>query len=389
VVSAADTGVNVVIATNTVLGSTQAIIDGGSATTNGPSAHLIVRADSEAMIVADVRSEVQAATSVGIVLAFNTIGHRPTNLLFNIANTFAGTDLGGVDPASTVARVDGALLNLAGDMRILAQWDGNIAAQISSSALALQVKTPNQKNDDDDKDQESITVAPVIALNRIATTTEAVFSASVDSVNTVGGTVSVTTGATTAISAKLASSAVSIAADLSGGNGANKSVSVGAIFARNEIDSAVTATITGNQAPSLLASSGHIRVSAEDRTKIDAEISATSIAVSAGQGAVKAISLGANFAHNFIDSTARSSIAGFSRLVAGGDLSVDARRTADIRSISRSVAISFALSLGNKDAAAVAGGGGGRGAVGAGDRCGGEQGDAGAVRQGFHTSADA
>ncbi|MBM3366496.1 MAG: hypothetical protein FJY48_12480, partial [Betaproteobacteria bacterium] len=85
-VAAADLGLNVVIATNTIMGSTQAWMARSevSATAGTDTAgDTTIAAENKAVIQAEIDSSIKASTSVGITLAFNTIGYAPQNLLYN------------------------------------------------------------------------------------------------------------------------------------------------------------------------------------------------------------------------------------------------------------------------------------------------------------------
>ena len=92
-VSGSTVGVNVVIATNTILSDARAWMQDSEVTTTAqatpPDAaddfqaqagDAAITANNSARIAALVKSSVQASTSVGVTLAFNTIGYLPQNL---------------------------------------------------------------------------------------------------------------------------------------------------------------------------------------------------------------------------------------------------------------------------------------------------------------------
>ena len=77
VVQAQATGVNVVVATNAILGGASALLKDSSLLTRADefseeAGDVAVTADNTAFILAEVNSSVKASTSVGVVLAFNT-----------------------------------------------------------------------------------------------------------------------------------------------------------------------------------------------------------------------------------------------------------------------------------------------------------------------------
>jgi hypothetical protein len=222
-VEAKTTGFNVVVATNTILGGANAVLRNstlvtlaeeaapdappdeaapeeaaalaeattGDEATTGEAAtdegegeeeaaepmtgSVTVSAESVAFILAEVNSSVKASTSVGVVMAFNTIGYTPQNVLYNIVDGVLGTSLAGQNKLSTTARIESTPLELAGDLNVAADSDGQIQALIINSALALDVSTK--------ADSKAITVAPVIAMNKIAANTDA----TIDKSATCGG----------------------------------------------------------------------------------------------------------------------------------------------------------------------------------------------------------
>jgi hypothetical protein len=97
--------VNGTVATNLVLSSAVAAIDGSVVTANAGGS-VTVLADNTSNIDAIVDSStISNGTSVGVVLAFNTIGIQPQNWLFSTVDALIGTNIANEQPAATRASI--------------------------------------------------------------------------------------------------------------------------------------------------------------------------------------------------------------------------------------------------------------------------------------------
>ncbi len=100
--------INAAIATNNILGSTTASVTGSSLTTTG-GGNVAVTANNASTIDATTdATTISNGTSVGIVLAFNTIGIAPQNFLFNTVDALFGTDIASEQPTQIDATVSGS-----------------------------------------------------------------------------------------------------------------------------------------------------------------------------------------------------------------------------------------------------------------------------------------
>ena len=154
--------VNATIATNNILGSTQAYSSGGSITTLGTGGSIDVTAVSNASIDAENDSSTDAkTTSVGVVLAFNTIGIRPpvAGFLENTVDALFGTDLAGEQPDQVYAYLDGSVASASDGIDVSATDSATITAKISNAETGLF--------------SSGTSVAATVTLNRIATDVEA------------------------------------------------------------------------------------------------------------------------------------------------------------------------------------------------------------------------
>lgn len=293
-VSADTVGLNVVIATNTVLSSARAWAkDSDIRSTVG--GEVSITADNRSQISAHIKSSVQASTSVGVVLAFNTIGFAPQNLLSNAIDGLLGTGIGGQTPARTEAWIDNTRIRADGDVRLSATADGVIDAVVENSAVAVSLDTAKAKPGEDDSQAKlaTITIAPVLAMNKIS----ADVLAHVD--RPVGiealGDVSVQASGANTVHAQVQASAVSIAA---GAKGSTRSVSVGLSLSRNMVRSDVDAWMLGQAgagAPAEVSAQGDIVVSTARRASIVADGSASAVAIAASPKGGPAVAGGARW----------------------------------------------------------------------------------------------
>ena len=352
-VQAQGVGVNVVVANNTILGSTSALLKNSRLVTASDAdgqGDLSVTADNMAFVLAEVNSSVKASTSVGVVLAFNTIGYTPQNLLYNIVDGVLGTSLAGQDKLSTFARIDNTPLELAGALNLSAMSDGQIQALIVNAALALSVSTSGKST--------AVTVAPIIAMNKIASQVEA----SVDRTTKLlaGGDITVQAKGNTRIESQVAASAIGIAANTSGSGIA---VSVGLSLTRNDVQSDVTAFVRGLSLATpaeVTSASGDILLLTERGSAIVANGRATAVAVGVSTvGAATAVAAAGTLALNRITGTAQAyaqwaTLSTFA-IGAAGNVAIKALDDALIDANLRSVAASVSVGMGASAAAAAVG----------------------------------
>ncbi|MFZ1384379.1 MAG: hypothetical protein WAS02_05675, partial [Propionicimonas sp.] len=144
--------ISAVIATNRVLGSATASISDSTVTTRtddpataadeNTSGDLAVSAENLSVIDAtNLVAAASGAKSVGLVLAFNTVGWNPSPTFFALIDALIGDPLisdayDGENPVATLAFITGTPLTVAGDLLVSATTDAKINALVSNAATS-------------------------------------------------------------------------------------------------------------------------------------------------------------------------------------------------------------------------------------------------------------
>ncbi|MBF0462936.1 MAG: hypothetical protein HQL87_16320, partial [Magnetococcales bacterium] len=368
-VSGGSKAINIVIATNTILSDARAWMQDCDVTTTAQetpadaakdfvaeTGSVKIATSNAARIAALVSSSVKASTSVGVTLAFNTIGYLPQNLFANMADSVLGTSFGTPQTASTIAGGQGNTFNVAGDMNLLADWAGSIDATIESSALALSVDAKSASPGESQGGQSAITVAPVVAMNKIAADVQATLDETLRV--EAGGGIAVLTKSRTAINAKVSASAISVAASKTG---SAKAISVGLSLSRNDIFSTVEASIkaVGDVKTDVIAKGGDIQIGAWRSSAITANGTATAVAVAISAKGGPAVAGGGTLAFNRISGNTDA----FAKSVSlrtqgaqsgtGADVTVESHDDSLVDAYLRSVAASVSVGGGSAKAFAL------------------------------------
>ncbi len=159
--------VSAVIATNLVLSSATATLSNSTAGTAaaGVGGDVTVTARNTSSILANVAAATESnGTSVGVTLAFNSLGWASQNILFNTIDALIGTDIGNEDPARTEAAIVNSTVYANGAVQVGATLDAAIEAVISATAVSV-VKSLG--------DNTSISIGAVVTMNRLSTTARA------------------------------------------------------------------------------------------------------------------------------------------------------------------------------------------------------------------------
>ena len=129
-----------VIATNRILSSATALIDGANVTTT--SGDVAVGATNTSTIEATTLAAMTSGSqAVGVELAFNTIGWKRTNLLFAALDALLGDPLvssafGGKQAALTDAKITNSTIDASGDVTVTSTSTAHITAVIDNSATS-------------------------------------------------------------------------------------------------------------------------------------------------------------------------------------------------------------------------------------------------------------
>ncbi|QOV24150.1 beta strand repeat-containing protein [Anabaenopsis elenkinii] len=275
IASSSSIAVNGIIANNLVLSDAKAYITGSNITTN--IGGVTVDAQNTSIIDAEITSNTTSkGVSVGVTLAFNTIGWQPQNFLFNTIDTLFGSSIGTADLAEVQAYILNSSIQSAGGLTVTASSEANISANIGTSSTAivgtLQTESSNT----------SVSVGAVVALNKVGTLSRA-YLENTPTVRANNGSVRVEVSNTSTIDANVKAPSLAVGV----GAASTNTVSVGFSAARNEILNNTEAYIKNG---SVTATNGSVTVSAQQNAAIEASSIASSIAVAvslnSGQNAI-------------------------------------------------------------------------------------------------------
>src|SRR5690606_7473402 len=317
--------INGVIATNVVLSAADARITNSDLTAVGGDVDL--DASNTSAIDAVVESSTKSnGKSIGVTLAFNSIGWQSQNFLFNTIDALIGTNIGDEQPASVSAKIMNTDVVAGGSISVDVVNDAEIDAQILNAANAIRATVG---------DSEAISVGAVITMNRLSTTTEASIEESNSAVAS-SGDIDVTAMDTSTITANVEASALSVAV-----GSKSTGVAVGASIARNQINNDLHAHVDDVDE---LRAGGDITVYGSETALIDASSIATavSVALSAGDRAVS-FAGGLATATNHILGAAKAGISG-SMVHAGGNLDIEAINSSTINAVIKSTSVSVGAS---------------------------------------------
>ncbi|MCP4891449.1 MAG: hypothetical protein GY904_33260, partial [Planctomycetaceae bacterium] len=290
-VSAADGGsafvggstvaVNAVIVTNVVLSDANAYVDASTLTTTNSGDVLVDASNTSAInAITDNETTVKGggtSVSVGVTAAFNSIGMRPQNLLFNVADTFSDSVIANHNPAETRAFIRNSAIDAAGGIRVTTNSDATIEAKVQNSAVSTSLTLASST---------SVSVGAIIALNRVSTDVDAFIDNTDDSANVhaAAGDIVVQATDNASIDSEVAVTSFSLSASMTSSAG----VALGMAVARNEITNDLDAHITNVNEVS--STNGSIVVTADAAATIETTTSASSVAVGASVSSGKGFS---------------------------------------------------------------------------------------------------
>ncbi|MGH3743984.1 MAG: phosphoribosylglycinamide synthetase C domain-containing protein, partial [Mycobacteriales bacterium] len=179
--------------TNVVLSGANADVIASTVTTSAGGA-VTLNAVNQSSITADNESAVTAAAeSVGVLLAFNTIGWQAENVLFNTLDALLGLDtvtsaFGSQQPAQARAYIEDSTVQAAGDLTLTAATTATLSATVGNDATTFATSFYGAS---------AMSAAGVLASNKVATDTEAF----IDNTNPSGGPLAVDSRGSVALSA--------------------------------------------------------------------------------------------------------------------------------------------------------------------------------------------
>ena len=331
--------INGAIATNNILGSTNATVTGSSLTTNAGGNIAVTANDISTIDATTDATTISNGVSVGVVLAFNTIGIAPQNFLFNAADTLFGTDLASEQPVQVHAVVSSSTVSAQGSVALSATSAEIIDAHVLNSQTTIR-KTAQ-------------TVGATIALNRIATDIDAHFDSDAyvrSGVSGGTGDVSIEADDTSLIHADMRTPALTLAVGFGKGGG---NITVGLSIARNIIETGLVAY--AHNVTDLTANSGSVAVSASEAATIVSTASASAISVAVSLKGTSGFSGGGAISVNTILGNVAAHIEGGTATATGstGDVTVSATDTSIIHSTVAATVVSAAAAPGSTPAIAI------------------------------------
>jgi hypothetical protein len=132
--------VSAVVATNIVLSAVDAYVSESDITTTGSAgADVVVEAQNISQIDATTRAvAMSGGNSAAFLLAFNTIGWRAQNLLFNTLDALLGmTMLDGQDPARVAAHLLDTSVTATGGLAVTADSSAHVNALVTNDATSF------------------------------------------------------------------------------------------------------------------------------------------------------------------------------------------------------------------------------------------------------------
>ena len=316
---------------------------------------ILLDAQNTSTVRATIDSEIASnGVSIGVILAFNTIGIQPQNFLFSTVDAIIGTNIANEDPAGARAFIEDSVILSSGGMSATTMSEADIDATVINAASSITATIG-----DGDDDTGVITVGVVVALNKVSTE---VFSyidntnATSSIVRSGSGDVTITAMDTTGIDADVEASALGVAVDL--GSNKTRSITVGVSIARNEIRNDMEAFISnvGDATNPLLLADGNLLIQTDQSATIDSTSTASAIgvAVSLNQDSLS-FSAGGASAINVILGNANAYIDSSMVVAEGagkGDVTVETEYSSTIDSEVKATAVS--VSVGGQKAAAFA-----------------------------------
>ncbi|MGB3118400.1 MAG: hypothetical protein WBE58_06250, partial [Verrucomicrobiales bacterium] len=170
--------INGVIATNTIQAEADAHILNGSVTVSGD---LTVAASNTSEVEASTNAVVEGdGTSVGAVLAFNTLGYESQNILTQTIDALVGSTIGNANPAKVKAYIQDATINAGGDVSVTGNNSASLTATLGNAASSASTA-------------DGVSASGMIGMNRVSSGAEAYidFTGPGKGTVTAGGTLTV------------------------------------------------------------------------------------------------------------------------------------------------------------------------------------------------------
>ncbi|HZE05939.1 MAG TPA: hypothetical protein VE127_11980, partial [Solirubrobacteraceae bacterium] len=207
-VTAGTKGIGGVMVTNQVQSQAESFASQSSLTTTGSSAAATVEATNAASVTADAEAAAKANDAVGLVIAFNTVGWKADNVLFQAIDALLGSDyLTQENPVAALAYLLDTPVSLTGDLAVSATNAATVSAQTGNEQSSQPTNTfvLEAKNG-----VQGMSAGGLLASNKASGTAQAYIENDTATVDTVGGalTVQATNNSTVESTSKLEVSTV-------------------------------------------------------------------------------------------------------------------------------------------------------------------------------------
>ncbi|MDA7667629.1 hypothetical protein N8611_01350 [bacterium] len=336
--------VNALIATNTIRGGAIASVRGGRLTTRSLSGDVSIRTENAATIDSDLLNTVQDdhlfpvndSSGIAVSMAFNTVGWKSQNLLFNTIEAFLGGGVFGVEEAAGAkSLVVDVLITSGGKLLVDSLTNGQVSSDsvvmVDTSSLATGAGGSGQS------DSKSFSSGIVVSLNKLSQGAESIvrFSESFD--HLVDANLQVLPDLTVVDSTHFRSRAIgSISSDVLidvdslsiqvQSNGRSRSTAIGGAFALNDLRGGAHAEL---QSGYLSVANGDVQFEALDEARIAAYLSSSAEAISVSLGGGSATAVNALVATNTVLGGARAQSTGLNHLSRRGTFTFKTIRRKD------------------------------------------------------------
>ncbi|MDZ4252170.1 MAG: hypothetical protein U1A72_06305, partial [Sulfuritalea sp.] len=334
--------INGTIATNLVLSKANAYITGSSITTTN-AGDVILDAQNTSTIEADIDATTESrGVSVGVILAFNTIGWASQNVLYNLADTIAGSDIAASVPAEVRAYIANSNVDAAGGLSITATSDAAIEANMGATSTAIKATLASST---------AVSVGAVIGMNKVNTLVQAYVDGGA-TVTAGSGDINIQAQDSSAIHSVVTAASLSVSASTSSA----LSVSVGLSLARNEIKNDMTAFM--RNVGLATATNGSVTIGATENADIDATSTASSVTIALSASGGKSFGGGGATAVNYIRGKSNAYIEGSTVSATGtgagmGAVTVTSDNASSIDAKVAAISVAAAAGAGSSPAASI------------------------------------
>ena len=349
-----------VIGSNVVQSAASATLSNSQVTTTATGAGgVTVDAENTATLTATTKnagtsSSTNGASAVGVTLAFNTVGWKAENVLFDTIDAIIGDPLlafGGQNPSNATATILDTTVHASGQLTVSALDDSSITSTVSNTTTASTSSSSGSGSTTGVKGGQNLGLGIVVAMNKVSGSA----SASIDydskftppssgSYVQASGGVSVTATDSSGIGATITLGSSTTA---SGGANSGSSTNVAGAVSLNDVRGGATATVDSTSGTaSMMTTGGSVLVQAKETSTLTAtttsELTATmssTTGANAGSTSSSPLVVGGLIGTNLVQSAASATLGSSQVTTTGaGGVTVDAENTAKLTAITTNAA---------------------------------------------------